>query len=180
MKVSLIILLIVIGLTYMSRNKIVKNVFGERLSENFTLGELLVTNKPFPNIPNDYQKKSLSTFAKMILQPVRDMLGVPVVVNSAFRSDQVNTAVGGVDNSQHRFLNGNGAADIVPRGMPLMDSFKRIAKSNIPFDQLIIERNSDGDEWIHISYNPKGGRKQLLQAAYNHLKKKMEFKQITV
>lgn len=34
-------------------------------------------------------------------------------------------------------------------------------KENTPFDQLIYEyRESDGSQWLHVSYNIDGGRRQ--------------------
>jgi zinc D-Ala-D-Ala carboxypeptidase len=183
MKHALVILLIVIAIAYMSRNKIIKTVFNEHLTTNFTLGELLVTSKPFPNIPNEREKENLRALAKKVLQPVRDLLSkvfgmsVPININSAFRSEQVNKAVGGVSNSQHRI---GQAADIVPQGISLMEAFTIIAKSSIPYDQLIFETDEDGDQWIHISYNPNGGRKELLRAQWSTVKKKMVYSPLTV
>lgn len=170
MRLQIIVIIVIICLLillYMKRNKIIASVT-EKLSKNFSLGELLVTNKPFPNIPNSRETMNLRMLAVNVLQPVRDLLGLPVAVNSAFRSHEVNKAVGGVDNSQHRL---GFAADIRIIGMSLEEAFKRIAKSSIPYDQLIIEYGkhpeTDTDDWIHVSYNPNGGRKQLLQANYN-------------
>jgi zinc D-Ala-D-Ala carboxypeptidase len=164
-----IILLII---TYMKRNKIVSAVFNDQLTPNFKLGELLTTSQPFPNIPNEEEKKNLKSLAVNVLQPVRDLLGVPIGINSAFRSEKVNEAVGGVKNSQHRL---GFAADIVPKGINIDEAFKKIAKSKIPYDQLIIETKKNGSRWIHISFNPTGGRKELL--SYNE---GIGYKSITV
>lgn len=161
--ISVIILLLL--LSYMKRNKIIAAVT-EQLTTDFTLGELLVTNQPFPNIPNKQEVLNLRMLAVNVLQPVRNLIGKPVAINSAFRSDSVNKAVGGVDNSQHRL---GFAADFHVPGMKLIDVYKKIAKSNIPYDQLIIEYGKhpelETDDWIHISYNPLGGRRQLLTAS---------------
>lgn len=180
MKPFIIILVVVFVLllgVYMSRNKITSAIYSEKLSPNFTLGELLVTSQPFPNIPNKQETDNLKMLVKFVLQPTRDLLKVPIVINSAFRSNEVNKAVGGVDNSQHRL---GFAADIVPQGIPLMGAFKMIAKSSIPYDQLIIEKNQRGNEWIHISYNPVKGRRELLQATWNFSTNKMDYKPLTV
>ena len=81
----------------------------------------------------------------MILEQVRSLFnGSPVMVNSAYRSLEVNRAVGSSDGSQHRF---GCAADIrIPGQTPDM-VVQTIIKANIPFDQLIREF----DAWTHIS-----------------------------
>lgn len=176
----IIFVIVLLLLIYMNRNKIIANVT-QKLSTNFTLGELLVTNKPFPNIPNKQEIGNLTLLALNVLQPVRDLLKVPIAIHSAFRSHEVNKSVGGVDNSQHRL---GFAADFHAVGIPLMETFRRIAKSDIPYDQLIIEYGkhpeTESDDWIHISYNPKGGRKQLLTARFDSAKNKMVYSPITV
>lgn len=173
----LLILIIAAVIAYKKRNTLIVMAFNDQLTKNFKLGELLVTSQPFPNIPNEDEKAHLKDLAVNVLQPVRDLLNVPVKVNSAFRSEDVNKSVGGVNNSQHRT---GDAADIVPVGMNIWEAFRAIAKSNIPFDQLIIEKNERGNEWIHISYNRNSGRRQLLQAAWNFSKNKMDYKTLTV
>jgi zinc D-Ala-D-Ala carboxypeptidase len=177
MKHFIFILIIIIAVYYMSRNKIIKVLYSEKLSPNFTLGELLVTSQPFPNIPDEQEISNLTLLTKNVLQPIRDLLGVPIVVNSAFRSHQVNKSVGGVDNSQHRL---GFAADIVPSKLSIDTAFKIIAKSKIPYDQLIIETNQRGNRWIHVSFNPKGGRNQLLSATWNFEKNKMDYKPVII
>lgn len=178
--VIIFVIVLLLLLSYMKRNKIIAAVT-ENLSKDFTLGELLVTSQIFPNIPNEQETLNLRMLAVNVLQPVRDLLKKPIAINSAFRSEKVNKAVGGVDNSQHRL---GFAADIHVPGMKLIDVYKAIAKSKIPFDQLIIEygkhKDSEVDDWIHISYNPKGGRKQLLTAALNPDTGKMVYNTMTV
>lgn len=181
MKKVIVSVIIIAIIYYMSRNKIIKTVFSEQLTKNFQLGELLVTAQPFPNIPNEKEKKNLESLAINVLQPVRDLLDKPISINSAFRSYEVNKAVGGVDNSQHRI---GLAADFHVNGLSLEYVFQKIAKSKIPFDQLIIEYGKHPDtftdDWIHISYNPNGGRRQLLTASFDEVKKKIIYNAIKV
>lgn len=66
------------------------------------------------------------------------------MVNSAFRSKQVNDAVGSKDTSQHRV---GCAADIRVPGMTPDQVVKSIIVAKLPFDQLIREF----DSWTHIS-----------------------------
>jgi zinc D-Ala-D-Ala carboxypeptidase len=158
-------------------NEVMSAIFNKQLTPNFNLSELLVTDTGLPNIPNDQEISNLTALAENVLQPVRNLLGVPVRINSAFRSAGVNSAVGGVYNSQHR---SGDAADIVPLGMNIDDAFKRIALSVIPFDQLIIETNKRGGRWIHISFNKRGGRRQLLAAVWSDVAGKMVYSPVQV
>ena len=61
------------------------------------------------NTPNEQEKEKLRKLAEDVLQPIRDAWRSPIVVNSGFRSEAVNKAVGGAKNSQHRL---GEAADI--------------------------------------------------------------------
>ena len=66
------------------------------------------------------------------------------MVNSAFRSKQVNDAVGSKDTSQHRI---GCAADIRIPGMTPDEVVKAVIASDLGFDQVIREF----DRWTHIS-----------------------------
>lgn len=146
---------------------------------NFQWWELVQTSKPYPNIPNEQEEKNLSLLVAKILQPVRNMFG-PVELSSAYRSKQVNEALGGATNSQHRK---GFAADITRTGKTsLYSAFEKIAKSEIPYDQLIYETGTKENPdaiWIHISYNPNGGRKQAMLAPYNYTTEKRDYQLVT-
>lgn len=66
------------------------------------------------------------------------------MVNSAFRSKQVNDAVGSKDTSQHRL---GCAADLKVPGMTPDQVVRAVLAANLPFDQIIREF----DAWTHIS-----------------------------
>lgn len=125
-----------------------------QLTANFSLAELTVTGRNMPNVPNEAEVASLRTLAEMILQPLRDTLGKPVRVNSAFRSEAVNRAVGGRATSQHRL---GQAADIDVPGMTSVELATKIVALGLPFDQVIEEFGS----WVHVSYGPRHRRQQL-------------------
>lgn len=125
-----------------------------QLTANFSLAELTVTGRNMPNVPNEAEVASLRSLAEMILQPLRDALGKPVRVNSAFRSEAVNRAVGGTATSQHRL---GQAADIHVPGMTSVELAKKIVALGLPFDQVIEEFGS----WVHVSYGPRHRRQQL-------------------
>ena len=169
---AIVLMLALLIVIYMKRNRITAEIFNEKLSPNFTLGEMLVTSQPFPNIPNEAEKKNLKMLVQKVVQPARDLVG-RLRVNSAFRSNDVNKAVGGVDNSQHRL---GLAADVFPLDLDIDKAFYQIKSSKIPYDQIILETGKKGERWIHISYNPNGQRKQALLANWNFQTNKMDYK----
>ena len=115
------------------------------LSEHFTLDELTHTDhREFDNVPNESELANLKRLAAF-LETVKSTIGGKVViVNSAFRSKQVNDAVGSSDRSQHRL---GCAADIRVPQMTPDEVVKAIIAAGLPFDQVIREF----DRWTHVS-----------------------------
>jgi len=115
------------------------------LSVHFTLEELTHTDhREFDNTPNEQETANLIRLAGL-LEDVKILLGgKPIMVNSAFRSKQVNDAVGSKDSSQHRI---GCAADLRVPGMTPDEVVKAVVASGIAYDQIIREF----DRWTHIS-----------------------------
>ncbi|HWI85701.1 MAG TPA: D-Ala-D-Ala carboxypeptidase family metallohydrolase [Sphingomonas sp.] len=88
-----------------------------------------------------------------LLEPIRDHFGVPLILNSGYRSRALNRALGSKDSSQHRRAE---AADIEMPGGPSNAALAAwIADSGLPFDQLILESYHHGQPrsgWVHISH----------------------------
>ena len=132
-----------------------------KLTPNFTLEELTHSETAvrlgLDNTPSKDVEANLVRLARM-LEDVRKVLGRPIMVNSAYRSPQVNVAVGSKPTSQHCI---GCAADIKVPGLTPDNIVKEILKTNIEFDQLIREF----DSWVHISIPSKFAdkpRKQVL------------------
>jgi len=115
------------------------------MTEHFSLAELTHTDhREFDNIPNETELANLQRLAEF-LEQVKTILGEkPIMVNSAFRSKQVNDAVGSKDTSQHRI---GCAADIRVPAMTPDQVVKTIIASDLNYDQVIREF----DRWTHIS-----------------------------
>jgi uncharacterized protein YcbK (DUF882 family) len=128
------------------------------LSKHFTLEELSHTDhREFDNTPNDAEMANLVRLADF-LEEVKSALGdKPVIINSAFRSKQVNDAVGSKDTSQHRI---GCAADIRVPGMTPDEVVKTIIASSLGYDQIIREF----DRWTHLSVPNKPEDKPRRQA----------------
>jgi len=116
-----------------------------QLSVHFTLEELTHTDhREFDNTPNSAETANLIRLAGL-LEDVKILLGgKPIMVNSAFRSKQVNDAVGSKDTSQHRI---GCAADIRVPDMTPDEVVKAVIASGLEYDQIIREF----DRWTHIS-----------------------------
>jgi uncharacterized protein YcbK (DUF882 family) len=117
------------------------------LSPHFTLDELTASQtaarKGLDNTPNATEVANLVRVAAL-LEEVRALLNKPILINSGFRSKQVNDAVGSRDTSQHRL---GCAADIRVSGMTPREVVEACIKANIGYDQIIEEFGS----WTHIS-----------------------------
>ena len=129
-----------------------------QLSEHFTLEELTHTDhREFTNEPNDLEKNNLRRLAEL-LEQVKGLLGgKPIMVNSGFRSKQVNDAVGSSDRSQHRV---GAACDFRVPNMTPNEVVKAVIASDLPFDQIIREF----DRWTHISVPNEANGKPRRQA----------------
>lgn len=116
-----------------------------QLSENFSYEELTHTDhREFDNTPTEVEMANLVRLANF-LEQVRDVLGGREIhINSAFRSAEVNKAVGSTDKSQHRH---GCAADIRVKGMTPDEVVTAIINSGLPYDQCIREF----DRWTHVS-----------------------------
>jgi len=115
------------------------------LSEHFTFEELTHTDhREFDNTPNVEETENLTRLAEFLEQVKTVLGGKPIMVNSAFRSEAVNNAVGSRNTSQHRI---GCAADIRVPGMTPDEVVKAVIASGIGYDQIIREF----DRWTHIS-----------------------------
>lgn len=134
------------------------------LTKNFSLHEMLVseTAARFNFVeqydPPDSAIEHLEQLCSKILQPLRDSLKYPIHINSGYRCMRVNASIGGASKSQH--LTGHAAdVDDFKNGNEFL--LRRILELELPFDQLINEFNF---AWVHVSFDPKRNRRQVLEA----------------
>jgi len=75
------------------------------LTEHFTLEELTATShRQFDNTPNDSELANLLRLAEFLEQVKTALDGKPIMINSGFRSKQVNDSVGSKDTSTPYWL----------------------------------------------------------------------------
>ena len=112
------------------------------------------------NTPNQAQTSNLARLSDVLLEPARVLLGVPMHVNSGYRSRALNARIGGAVASAH--MDGR-ACDFVPVGLSLRVAFETLRTSDLPYDQIIIECNA----WIHIAIAPadRQPRREALTAS---------------
>jgi hypothetical protein len=115
------------------------------MTPHFTLAELTATShRQFDNTPNEAETANLQRLAEFLEQVKEALDGKPIMINSGFRSKQVNDSVGSKDTSQHRI---GCAADIRVPGMTPDAVVKAVIAAGLPYDQIIREF----DAWTHIS-----------------------------
>lgn len=117
------------------------------------------------NTPNEYQLQNMEIIAKNVFEPLRKAVGGAIKINSFFRCEDLNKAIGGSSRSQHC----QGRAIDVDDNYGYMsnnDMYKYI-KENLDFDQLIFEFPDENGNasWIHVSYvDADSNRKRCLKA----------------
>lgn len=131
---------------------------------NFSMSELIYSDTAIKNnINNMPDINSLDCMLDLIvycLQPIRDMLGKPMIITSGYRNAAVNKLTGGADNSQH--LKGQ-AVDFVVSGMTNKDVVNFIRNTGVKFTQLIEEYGSNNVSWVHIGYDKTDLRGEVLK-----------------
>ncbi len=137
------------------------------LTQNFSLEELtkseIALRKNMDNTPDQEALDNLQLLCENVLQPLRDAYKRGIKVNSAYRSPDVNAAVGGVRTSDH--CKGQ-AADIEIPGVSNVELAQYLA-DNFEFTQVILEFFTQGvpdSGWVHVSYNPDNLKRQVLTA----------------
>lgn len=117
-----------------------------QLSPHFSLSELTRTDTGLVNNPSSESVDNLQRLAVDVLEPIRELLGAPLIVHSGYRCREVNSAVGGARASAH--LEGR-ACDFHPDNEQLIRAeFQKILQSDIPFDRTILEYRGSR-YWIH-------------------------------
>jgi hypothetical protein len=133
------------------------------LSKHFTVAELSKTSvRNKDNTPSLRVIDNLQALVDNVLQPIRDKFG-PVVVNSGYRSPEVNKAVGGSKTSDHTL---GMAADIEVLGMD-NKALAEWIRDNLSTTQIILEFYTKGvpdSGWVHVSYRADNLKNQTLTA----------------
>ena len=134
-----------------------------KLSQHFRLEEFTKSEHPeVYNIPSHVAIENMKRICGW-LEVLRDRYGAPIIINSGYRSPQLNKKVGGVSTSNH--LTGC-AVDIRCSGAEQAIDFAYILKGyskeiHQDFDELFIEKNKYGRYWVHFAVRPSGNRRKI-------------------
>ena len=133
--------------------KISDNISYKEATRSETAQRLGISNKP-----KKEHIENMELIAEKIFQPLREWVDHPIRINSFFRSEELNSKIGGALSSAHK----DGLAMDLDSlgGKTNLDMFHYI-KDNLEFDQLIWEFGAE-PKWINVSWNKKKNRKQVL------------------
>ena len=140
----------------------------EKISKHISFKEGIKSNTAtrlgINNTPDDYQVSNMVNIAINLFEPLREFVGGPIKINSFFRCEDLNRAIGGSSRSQH----------CEGRAIDLDDTFGhktnaemfRYIKDNLDFDQLIWEFGDDNNpDWVHVSFiSFDENRKRIMRA----------------
>ena len=123
------------------------------------------TRRGIDNNPNNEQLDNMELVAEEVFEPLRSYVGGPIKINSFFRCEELNKAIGGSSKSQH----------CQGQAIDLDDTFGRATnaemyhfiKEHLDFDQLIWEfGDDDNPDWVHVSYVSKEDNRNRCLRAY--------------
>lgn len=136
-----------------------------QISQNFSLSEFLrsdvAARRGYNLVADRWTHEQIVRLIETLLQPLRDTLGVPMIITSGYRPPWLNNMIRGSKDSRHMY---GLAADWIPVGMTVPMAFKIVHNLELPIiDQLILEHN----EWIHSGLALPGQtpRKQYMIAS---------------
>ena len=124
------------------------------------------------NEPTEDHLTNMKLISEKVFEPLRMHVGGPIKINSFYRGDKLNEAIGGSFKSQH----------CSGQAMDIDDTYGKASnaemfnwiKANLDFDQMIWEFGTDENpNWLHISYvSPEKNRNRCLKAFKDRKKTK--------
>jgi zinc D-Ala-D-Ala carboxypeptidase len=139
-------------------------MISEHISKKEATFSATATRRGIDNTPGEYELQNMELIAEKVFEPLRKHVNGPIKINSFYRSEELNKAIGGSSRSQH----------CQGRAMDLDDTYGYMSnadmynyiKDNLDFDQMIWEFGTEENpDWVHVSYvDADSNRKRCLQA----------------
>ena len=140
-------------------------MISEHISKKEATRSVTAMRLGIDNSPGEYELQNMELIAEKIFEPLRKAANGPIKINSMFRCDALNTAIGGSSKSQH----------CQGRAIDLDDTYGYMTnaemynyiKENLDFDQIIWEFGTDENpDWVHVSYVDADSNRQRCLKAY--------------
>ena len=135
------------------------------------------------NTPTDYHRTNMEVIAEKIFEPLRTYVGGPIRINSFYRCDELNAAIGGAS----KIIDGKKrqtSQHCQGRAMDIDDTYGHktnaemyeFIKANLDFDQLIWEFGDENNpDWVHVSYVSEDSNRNRCLKAYKDKNKKTRY-----
>ena len=139
-------------------------MISKHISDREGVYSITATRRGLDNTPNAKQLLNMKLLAEKVFEPLRSCVGGPIRINSFFRGEELNKAIGGSSKSQH--CKGQ-AMDIDDGGCNKTNAeMYKFIKDELEFDQMIWEfGDDDNPDWVHVSYvSEEDNRNRCLKA----------------
>ncbi len=144
-------------------------MISQHISEKEATKSITAMRLGLANTPDGNILTNMKSIAENIFEPLRKWVGGPIKINSFYRSEALNKAIGGASKngkqtSQHCFGYAMDIDDIYNHKSNA-EMFNYI-KENLNFDTMIWEfGDSTNPDWVHISYvSDSVNRNRILKA----------------
>ena len=139
-------------------------MISKHISEKEATKSITALRLGLDNTPDGSILSNMKLLADNIFEPLREYVGGPIKINSMYRSEALNKAIGGSSKSQHCDGKAFDIDDIY--GHKTNAEMFNYIKENLNFDQMIWEFGSvNNPDWIHVSYVSESiNRNKILKA----------------
>ena len=139
-------------------------MISKHISEKEATKSITALRLGLANTPNGNALANMKQLAEKIFEPLREYVGGPIKINSMYRSEALNKAIGGSSRSQHCQGNAMDLDDIY--GHKTNKEMFEFIREKLDFDQLIYEfGNEENPDWVHVRYVDKEkNRNRVLKA----------------